>query len=77
MPSVNAFKAVWIVLAPMTVSVLCTTGQEGWGLVQAMLEVAAFPEDSICTISFNFWHRISRLLTSLGQPGALWWLPAI
>jgi transportin-3 len=38
--------------------------------VQAMLEVAAFPEDSICAISFNFWHRLSRLLTS-GPPGQL------
>ncbi len=46
-------------------------GQEGLGLVQAMLEVAAFPEDSICAISFNFWHRISRLLTSFDQPGQL------
>lgn len=51
-----------------------TAGQEGWawGLVQAMLEVAAFPEDSICAISFNFWHRVSRLLTSgFSQPGGL------
>ena len=54
----------------------CSAGQEGLGLVQAMLEVAAFPEDSICAISFNFWHRLSRLLTSdpPGQPLQL--LPA-
>ena len=53
-----------------------SAGQEGLGLVQAMLEVAAFPEDSICAISFNFWHRLSRLLTSdpPGQPLQL--LPA-
>jgi len=49
---------------------LCCTGQQGWGLVQAMLDVAAFPDDSICAISFNFWHRVSRLLTSDFSPAA-------
>ena len=51
-------------------TIRCSAGQEGLGLVQAMLEVAAFPEDSICAISFNFWHRLSRLLTS-DPPGQL------
>ncbi len=35
-----------------------------WGLVQALLDVAAYPDTAIATISFNFWHRISRMLTS-------------
>ena len=43
-------------------------GESGWGLVQAMLEVAAFPDDAICAISFNFWHRVSRILTSDFSP---------
>ena len=32
--------------------------------VQALLEVAAYPDDSICAISYTFWHRLSRRLTS-------------
>lgn len=35
-----------------------------WGLVQALLDVAAYPDTAVATISFNFWHRISRMLTS-------------
>ena len=32
--------------------------------VQALLEVAAYPDDGICAISYTFWHRLSRRLTS-------------
>ena len=32
--------------------------------VQALLEVAAYPDQSISAISFNFWHRLMRHLTS-------------
>ncbi|PSC72289.1 transportin-3 isoform X1 [Micractinium conductrix] len=31
--------------------------------VEALLDVASHPEDSICSMSFNFWHRLSRALT--------------
>ena len=32
--------------------------------VEAMLEVAAFPEPSICAMSFNFWNLLAHTLTS-------------
>ena len=32
--------------------------------VQALLEVAAYPDDGICAISYTFWHRLSRRLSS-------------
>jgi transportin-3 len=31
--------------------------------VEALLDVASHVDDSICAISFNFWHRLSRALT--------------
>ncbi|EFN54933.1 hypothetical protein CHLNCDRAFT_134668 [Chlorella variabilis] len=31
--------------------------------VEALLDVASHPDDSICSMSFNFWHRLSRALT--------------
>ncbi|CAG9460545.1 unnamed protein product [Pedinophyceae sp. YPF-701] len=34
-------------------------GAAGGELVEAMLEVAGHPDDTICAISFNFWHRLS------------------
>lgn len=32
--------------------------------VQALLEVAAYPDPAINSISFNFWHRLMHHLTS-------------
>ena len=32
--------------------------------VEALLEVAAFPDQAISSISLNFWHRLMRQLTS-------------
>jgi transportin-3 len=29
---------------------------------EALLEVAAFPDDGICAICFNFWHKLARQL---------------
>ena len=31
--------------------------------VEALLDVAAHPDGDICSVSFNFWHRLSRALT--------------
>ena len=39
--------------------------------VEALLEVAAHPDDGICAISFNFWHRLSRTLTAPSSPQPL------
>lgn len=32
--------------------------------VEALLAVAAHPNDELAAMSFNFWHRLSRHLTS-------------
>lgn len=32
--------------------------------VEALLEVAGHPDADICAISFNFWHRLARSLSS-------------
>ena len=32
-------------------------------LVTALLQVSAFPDDDICSMSLNFWHRFARFLT--------------
>lgn len=38
------------------------------GPLEAILDVAAHPSDNIASMSFNFWHRLSRVLTSGLQP---------
>lgn len=44
--------------------------------VEALLDVASHPDDSICSMSFNFWHRLSRALTSGLHPQPIGaWLP--
>lgn len=37
--------------------------------VEALLEVAAYPDEEISAISFNFWHRLMHRLL-LGQHSA-------
>lgn len=32
-------------------------------VVDALLDVASHPDDSICAMSFNFWHRLTMTLT--------------
>ena len=32
-------------------------------LVTALLQVSAFPDNDICSMSLNFWHRFARFLT--------------
>ena len=37
--------------------------------VEALLEVAGHPDDGICSMSFDFWHRLGRQLnTSFSLP---------
>ena len=43
---------------------LCAASPDSMQPVQALLEVAAYPDQSISAISFNFWHRLMRHLTS-------------
>jgi transportin-3 len=35
--------------------------------VEALLAVAAYPEDSVAFMSFEFWHRLSTVLTRAGS----------
>lgn len=47
---------------------------QGVEVVNALLTVAAFPDDDVCLMSLNFWHRLSRYLTddaSRSSDGAL------
>ncbi len=36
--------------------------------VEALLDVAAHPEGEVHSVSFNFWHRLARALTTGLQP---------
>ncbi len=38
--------------------------------VEALLQVASHPDDAICSMSFNFWHRLSIHLTSSFTSGS-------
>jgi transportin-3 len=47
--------------------------------LEALLDVASHPDDAICSMSFNFWHRLARALTIGLHPeplGAAWASPA-
>ena len=44
--------------------VLLTASPDSMQPVEALLEVAAYPDQAISSISFNFWHRLMRQLTS-------------
>ena len=35
-------------------------------VVNALLTVAAFPDDDVCLMSLNFWHGLSRYLAPDG-----------
>ena len=39
---------------------IATAVKEVWAPVEAMLEVAAYPDFNIAAISFNFWSKLSR-----------------
>ena len=63
-------------------SIVCTEtcasagAQEYLAPVEALLEVAAFPDNSICQMTYNFWGRLASELTTGfspagGQVGAL------
>jgi transportin-3 len=38
-------------------------GTEVMAPVEAALEVASYPDNDVCAISYNFWHRLSRAVT--------------
>ena len=43
---------------------LLTASPDSMQPVEALLEVAAYPDQAISSITFNFWHRLMRQLTS-------------
>ena len=55
---VNAFVSV------------CAASPDAMQPVEALLDVAAYPDQAISTISFNFWHRLMRRLV-LGDHSTL------
>lgn len=50
------------------VALVATGGSEVMPMVELMLDVAAFPDDTICAMSFNFWTALSYELTGGGGP---------
>lgn len=42
----------------------CAGSQQALQPVEALLAVAAHPDDDLAAMSFNFWHRLARHLTS-------------
>ncbi|CAL8471497.1 g11039 [Coccomyxa elongata] len=45
-------------------ALIATGSQQSVHPVEALLAVAAHPNDELAAMSFNFWHRLSRHLTS-------------
>ncbi|BDA46876.1 Transportin-3 [Coccomyxa sp. Obi] len=45
-------------------ALIATGNQQAVHPVEALLAVAAHPNDELAAMSFNFWHRLSRHLTS-------------
>jgi len=43
---------------------MCAGSADAIKPVEALLEVAGHPDNDICAMSFNFWHRLSRQLNS-------------
>eukprot|EP00884_Botryococcus_braunii_P017308 jgi/Botrbrau1/4260/Bobra.0044s0053.1 len=53
-------------------SIIATGSAEAMEPVRVLLDVASYPDDGICAISFNFWHRLAHSLTSgFSQPEPL------
>eukprot|EP00889_Picochlorum_renovo_P003406 jgi/Picre1/30436/NNA_005800.t1 len=46
---------------------------EVMGPVEALLDVCRYPDMEVCSVSFNFWHRLSYILSSGKKPHSLKW----
>lgn len=42
---------------------IATGAPEVLAPVEVLLDVASHPDDAICSMTFNFWHRLGRALT--------------
>jgi transportin-3 len=52
---------------------ICEATPEVLGPVEALLDVCRYPDIDVCSISFNFWHRVSFILSAGKKPHGLNW----
>ena len=52
---------------------ICEATPEVMGPVEALLDVCRYPEMEVASISFNFWHRVSYILSAGKKPHGLNW----
>lgn len=52
---------------------ICEGSPEVMGPVEALLDVCRYPDMEVSSISFNFWHRVSFILSAGKRPHNLNW----
>ena len=52
---------------------ICEASPEVMGPVEALLDVCRYPDMEVSSISFNFWHRVSFILSAGKKPHNLNW----
>eukprot|EP00891_Asterochloris_glomerata_P002287 jgi/Astpho2/2287/e_gw1.00040.5.1_t len=62
--AVKGMARLFAELGESFTGLIATGTEDAMQPVQALLEVAAYPDDGICAISYTFWHRLSRRLSS-------------
>ena len=55
------------------VDLICEANAAVMGPVEALLDVSRYPDMDVCSISFNFWHQASYILSSGKKPHSLNW----
>lgn len=55
------------------VDLICEANTQVMGPVEALLDVSRYPDMDVCSISFNFWHQASYILSSGKKPHSLNW----
>lgn len=62
--AVKGMARLFAELGESYTALIATASPDSMQPVEALLDVAAFPDQAISSISFNFWHRLMRQLTS-------------
>ncbi|DBA80940.1 TPA: hypothetical protein ACH3X2_007160 [Trebouxia sp. C0005] len=62
--AVKGMARLFAELGESYTALIATASPDSMQPVDALLEVAAYPDQAISSISFNFWHRLMRQLTS-------------
>lgn len=52
---------------------ICEANAQVMGPVEALLDVCRYPDMDVCSISFNFWHQASYILSAGRKPHSLHW----